>query len=110
MRRATEDYIIHVYLNQKGVSALLEEKQSFINRAHLKTFIGQEGFQTLIPDSRGLCQTIQGFVEFKNMVGKLRIFKARGLPHINLFLYVPVQEGTLHVHLIQLEPFQSCKC
>jgi hypothetical protein len=32
------------------------------------------------------------------------------LPHINLFLYVPVQEGTLHVHLIQLEPFRSCKC
>jgi hypothetical protein len=31
------------------------------------------------------------------------------LPNINLFLYVPVQESTLHIHLIQLEPFQSCK-
>ena len=105
MRRATEDYIIHVYLNQKGVSALLEEKQSFINRTHFKPFVKQEGFQTLILGSRGLLQTIQGFVEFKNMVSKLRIFKARRLPHINLFLYVPIQEGTLHIHLIQLEPF-----
>jgi hypothetical protein len=41
------------------------------------------------------------------MVGVLRIFKARGLPHINLFLYVLVQEGTLHIHLIQLEPFEA---
>jgi hypothetical protein len=30
-RRSTEDDIIHVYLNQKSVGALLEEKQSFIN-------------------------------------------------------------------------------
>ena len=110
MRRATEDYIIHVYLNQKGVSALLEEEQSLIYGTHPKTLIKQEGFQTLILGSRGLFQTIQGFMEFKNMVGELRIFKARGLPHIHLFLYVPIQEGTLHVHLIQLEPFRSCKC
>jgi hypothetical protein len=100
MRRATKDYIIHVYLNQKDVSALIEEEQSLIYETHPKTFIKQESFQTLILGSRGLFQTIQGFVEFKNMVVELRIFNARGLPHINLFLYVPIQEGTLHVHLI----------
>jgi hypothetical protein len=109
MRRATEDYIIHVYLNQKSVSALFEEEQSFINLTHFKTLLKQEGFQTLILRSQGLFQTIQGCVEFKDMVRKLRIFKARQLPNINLFLYVPVQESTLHIHLIQLEPFQSCK-
>jgi hypothetical protein len=37
MRRATKNDIIHVYLNQESVSALLEEKQSFINRI-LKTY------------------------------------------------------------------------
>jgi hypothetical protein len=78
MRRATKDYIIHVYLNQKEVSALLEEEQSLIYETHAKTLIEQESFQTLIPGSRGLFQTIQGFVESKNMVGVLRIFKARG--------------------------------
>jgi hypothetical protein len=78
MRRATEDYIIHVYLNQKGVSALLEEEQSFINWTHFKTLLKQESFQALIPGSRGLFQTIQGFVEVKDMVRKLRIFKAGG--------------------------------
>jgi hypothetical protein len=88
---------------------LLEEKQSFINRTHLKTLIKQESFQTLILGSRGLLQPIQGIVEFKNMVGELRIFKTRGLPNINLFLYIPVQESTLHIHLIQLEPFRSYK-
>jgi hypothetical protein len=84
---------------------LLEEEQSLIYGTHPKTLIKQESFQTLILGSRDLFQTIQGFVEFKNMVGVLRIFKAMGLPHINLFLYVPIQEGTLHIHLIQLEPF-----
>jgi hypothetical protein len=49
-------------------------------------------------------------MELVKMVRKLGIFKARGLPHIHLFLYVqlePFREGTLHMHLIQLEPFRS---
>ena len=96
MRRATEDYIIHVYLNQKGVNALLEEKQSFINRTHFKPFVKQESFQTLILGSRGLLQAIQGFVDFKNMVRKLRIFKARGLPHINLSLCTRSRKQSSH--------------
>jgi hypothetical protein len=78
MRRATEDYIIHIYLNQKGVNALLGEKRSFINSAHLKTLIKQESFQMLIPGSWDLFRPIQGFVEFKNVIRKLRIFKAGG--------------------------------
>jgi hypothetical protein len=109
MRRDTKDYIIHIYLNQKGVSALLEEEQSLIYGTHPKTLIKQEGFQMLIPGSWGLFQAIQSFIEFKNIVRKLRIFKARGLSHINLFLYIPIQEGTLHIHLIQLKPFRSRK-
>jgi hypothetical protein len=76
MRRATEDYIIHMYLNQKDASALLEEEQSFINRTHSKTLLKQESFQALIPGSWDLFQTIQGFVEFKNMVGELRFLKS----------------------------------
>jgi hypothetical protein len=59
----------------------------------------------LILGSWGLFQPIQVFMELINIVRKLQIFKAMGLPHINLFLYVPIQEGTLHIHLIQLEPF-----
>ena len=70
MRRATKDYIIHVYLNQNDVCALLEE-QSLIYGTHPKTLIKQESFQTLIPGSRGLFQPIQGFVEFKTWLGNL---------------------------------------
>jgi hypothetical protein len=100
MRGAIENDIIHVNLNQQSVSALLEEKQRFIYRTHLKALSKQEGFQTLILGSPGLFQPRQGFVEFVNMVGILGTFKARGLPHIHFFLYVPIQEGTLHIHLI----------
>jgi hypothetical protein len=46
-------------------------------------------------------------MEFTNIVGELRFFKARWLPNINLFLYVPVQESTLHIYLIQLESFEA---
>jgi hypothetical protein len=100
MIRATKNDIIYVYLNQESVSALLEEeKNSFINRTYFKTLFKQEGFQMLMLGSWGLFQTIQRFVELKNMVGKLRIFKAKGLFIINLFLYVPIQESTLHIHL-----------
>ena len=107
MRRATKNDIIHVYLNQESFSALLEEEQSFINWTHCKTHLKQEIFQALIPGSRGLLQTIQGFVDFKNMVGELRIFKARGLPNINLFLYVPIQESTLQSIWYSLNPFEA---
>jgi hypothetical protein len=97
MRRATKDYIIHIYLNQKDVSALLEEEQSLIYGSHPKTLIKQESFQTLIPGSRGLFQTIQGFVEFKNMVGELRIFKARGVAsHKPLYLCTHSRRHSSH--------------
>jgi hypothetical protein len=49
MRKATEDYINHVYLNQMDVSALLEKEQSFIYGTHSKTLLNQESFQALIP-------------------------------------------------------------
>jgi hypothetical protein len=78
MRRATEDYIIHLYLNQMSVSALLEEEQSFIYGTHSKTLLKQESFQALIPGSRGLFQTIQGFVEFKTWLGNLLFSKLGG--------------------------------
>jgi hypothetical protein len=85
MRGTTKNDIIHVNLNQKCVSALLEEKQSFIYGTHLKALSKQEGFQTLISGSRSLFQSIQGFVEFVNMVGILGIFKARGLSECPMF-------------------------
>jgi hypothetical protein len=44
MRGTTKNDITHVNLNQKCVSALLEEKQSFIYGTHLKALSKQEGF------------------------------------------------------------------
>jgi hypothetical protein len=50
----------------------------------------KEGFQTPIPGSRGLFQTIQSFLEYEYRVCKLGTFKTRGLPNINFFLYIPI--------------------
>jgi hypothetical protein len=90
MRSTTKDDIIHVNLNQQRVNVMLEKKKSFVNITYFKTLSKQKGFQTLIPGSRGLFQTIQSFFKFKNMVWKLGILEHRGLIHINLFLYVPI--------------------
>jgi hypothetical protein len=57
----------------------------------------------LIPGSKGLFQTIQSFLEFKNMVSKLGTLKTRGLSHIHLFLYILIQKGTFDIHLKTLK-------
>jgi hypothetical protein len=69
---------------------MLKEKKSFIDRAHFKMLYKQKTFQTLILGSMGLFQTIHRFLKFENMVWKLGILKTRGLPHINLFLHIPI--------------------
>jgi hypothetical protein len=43
------------------------------------------------------------------MVWKLRTLKIRGLPHINLFLYIPIQESTFDIHLKRFRTLQSSK-
>jgi hypothetical protein len=82
---------------------MLEEKKSFVHRAHFKTLRKHEIFQTLIPGSRGLFQTIQSFLEFKNMVWKLGTLKTMGLPNIYRFLYVPIQKGSFDIHLKKIK-------
>jgi hypothetical protein len=57
---------------------MLEEKKSVIHRAHLKTLCKQVSFQMLILGFRGWFQTIQSFLEFKNMVLKYGPLKSRG--------------------------------
>src|SRR6185503_16106728 len=46
VKRATKDNIIHVYLNQKEISARSHEEQSFINTSHFKALSQQKGFQS----------------------------------------------------------------
>src|SRR5579883_1113058 len=88
---------------------MLEEKECFINRTHFKAIFKQKGFQSSIPGSRGLFQTIQGFLKFKHSVRVLGVFKAWGLPNINLFLYKPIQESTFNIHLKKLKPLEAAK-
>jgi hypothetical protein len=57
---------------------MLEEKKSFVHRAYFKTLRKQKRFQTLIPGSRGLFQTIQSFLEFKTWFGNLELSKPGG--------------------------------
>jgi hypothetical protein len=74
---------------------MLEEKKSFVHRAHLKPFESNKYFKCF----SGLFQSIQDFLEFKNMVWKLGTLKTRGLPHIDHFLYISIQKGTYGIHL-----------
>jgi hypothetical protein len=97
MRRATKDYIIHVHLDLKGITTMLEEKKSFVRIAHFKTFWKQERIQMLVPDSMGLIQTIPAFLEFKNMVWKLGTVKNQGVgSHRPLPLYTHSKRHSWH--------------
>jgi hypothetical protein len=51
----------------------------------------------------GLLKSIELLRELKHMVGIPVILKARGLFHVHLLLYWPVEESTLHIHLKQPE-------
>jgi hypothetical protein len=54
-----------------------------------------------------LLEPIKRLREFINMVRILTIFKARRLLNIDLFLDWSIEEGTLHIHLIELEAMVS---
>jgi hypothetical protein len=54
-----------------------------------------------------LLEPIKRLWEFINMVRILTIFKARRLLNIDLFLDWSIEEGTLHIHLIELEAMVS---
>src|SRR6185437_6878463 len=110
VRRATKDNIIHVYLNQKKISARSHEEQSFINTSHFKTLSEQKDFQSIIPSSRCLFQTVKSFLKFINMVWKFGIFETRGLLYINLFFNKTIQEGRFNIHLENLKTLGSSKC
>jgi hypothetical protein len=54
-----------------------------------------------------LLEPIKRLREFVNMVRILTIFKAERLLNIDLFLDRSVEEGTLHVHLVELKVMVS---
>ncbi len=85
--RTTKDDIIHINLNKKLIITMLKNKKRFVNLSHCKTFRKQKVLKPIIPCSRFLFQAIQSFKQFKNMVGKIRIFKTWWLFEINFLLY-----------------------
>src|SRR5579859_5120283 len=105
----TEYDIININLHNQCVTPLPEQEQGLVHRSHLKPLTQQEGLQSIIPCSRGLLKPIQSFVQLVYMVGVFGMLKSCGLPNINLFLHPPLEEGTLHIHLIKLEPLGSSK-
>ena len=56
----------------------------------------------LIKALYGLLQPVKSFGEFEHMVRMLVVFKSRWLLHIDFFFDKIVQEGTLDIHLKQL--------
>jgi hypothetical protein len=54
-----------------------------------------------------LLEPIKRLREFIDVVRVLTIFKARRLLNIDLFLDWSIEEGTLHVHLIELKAMVS---
>jgi hypothetical protein len=54
-----------------------------------------------------LLEPIKRLREFIDMVRVLTIFKARRLLNIDLLLDWSIEEGTLHIHLIELKAMVS---
>jgi hypothetical protein len=109
VKQDTKDNIIHVHLHNQDFSALPEEKQGLIDHPHLKPSLKQEPPQHTVPSSGRLLQPIQRLPQLVNPVGVLLTLKPRWLPYIHFFLQHVVQEGTLHIHLVQLEHFSHEK-
>jgi hypothetical protein len=77
MRRATKNDIIHVYLNQESVSALLEEKQSFINRI-LKTLSSNKAFKRLYQTLKACFRPYKALWSLKTWLENLEFSKSGG--------------------------------
>jgi hypothetical protein len=88
------------------VNTLPDEKKGPIYLPHLKASLQQEPPQPTILSSRHLLQPIQSLPQLVHPVGVLLTLKPRWLPHIHFFLQHTIQESTLHIHLVQFEPFR----
>jgi hypothetical protein len=71
----------------------------------LKSFSSKKAFKRSYQALRTCFKPYKALWSLKTWLENLEFSKPGGLPNINLFLYVSVQESTLHIHLIQLEPF-----
>src|SRR5579859_1761694 len=103
----TEYNVININLHNQCVTPLPKQEQGLVHRSHLKPLTQQKGLQSIIPCSRGLLKPIQSFVQLVYMVGVFGMLKTWGLSNINLFLNKPIEEGALHIHLIELETLGS---
>jgi hypothetical protein len=43
------------------------------------------------------------------MVWKLGTLKTRGLPHIDVFIYIPIHKGTFDMHLKKIKTYKATK-
>lgn len=80
-----------------------ESEQRFIYHSYFELIFKQETLKPIIPNSRGLLQSIQGFRELKHIVWELVIFKTKRLLDIDLFFYETIKESTLDIHLKKLK-------
>jgi hypothetical protein len=95
-------YIWHI----KITIANLSEK-SRIRFPGLESIRNKKISKAFIPGSWGFLESIERLRELIHMVEVLVTLKAKGLLHVYLLLDCPVEEGTLHVHLIELKRMVS---
>jgi hypothetical protein len=69
----------------------------------LESIRNKEISKAFILCSCGLLKSIEQLRELVHMVGIPVILKARGLLQIHLLLDWPIEESTIHVHLIELK-------
>ena len=77
-------------------------EESRVGFAYLKAIFHEKILKAFIPCSRSLLKPIERLMELVDVVGKFWIL-AWWLLHIYQFLNWSIEEGTLHIHLIEFE-------
>ena len=92
---------IELTYEQLPVNPLGEESR--IDLPNLEPTVYQQLPKVLIPRMWGLFEAIECLVEAIDMVRKVGVLKPGRLSHIHQLTKRAVQEGTLNIHLLQLE-------
>jgi hypothetical protein len=99
MISTTKYYVIDIYLAHKDIFTNFVNKKDRIGFVCFKDLFKKEFLKAFIPCCWCLLKPM-GLLEFIDMVGELRIFKAQWLLNIDKFLNETIEECTLYVHLI----------
>jgi hypothetical protein len=99
--------IVNINLVDKQVFSNCFSEESRVSFSNFEAISDKKVSRAFIPCSWGLLEPIKRLWELINMVRVLTIFNVRRLLNIDLFLDRAIEEGTFHIHLIELKAMVS---